>query len=49
MFHYWSLHQGGANFVFADCHMQFIAYSAAKVMPALATRAARDNLGVDDY
>src|SRR5262249_55906639 len=39
MFHFWSLHQGGANFVFADAHVQFIAYSAAKVMPALATRA----------
>jgi len=49
MFHFWSLHSGGANFVFADAHVQFIAYSAAKVMPALATRAARDNLGLDDY
>ena len=49
MFHFWSTHQGGANFVFADCHVQFIAYSAAKVMPALATRAARDNLGLNDY
>ena len=28
---------------------QFIAYSAAKVMPALASRSARDNLGLDDY
>jgi len=49
MFHFWSLHAGGANFVFVDAHVQFIAYSAAKVMPALATRAARDNLGLDDY
>ena len=30
-------------------HVQFIAYSAAKVMPALASRAARNNLGLDDY
>ena len=29
--------------------LQFIAYSAAKVMPAPATRAARGNLGLDDY
>ena len=26
-----------------------LSYSAAKVMPALASRAARDNPGLDDY
>ncbi|HJZ97323.1 MAG TPA: DUF1559 domain-containing protein [Candidatus Solibacter sp.] len=49
MFHFWSLHSGGANFVFADCHVQFIAYSGVKAMPALATRAGRDNFGLEDY
>jgi prepilin-type processing-associated H-X9-DG protein len=42
-FHYWSLHTGsGANFVFVDGSVQFIHYSAANVMPALATRAGND-------
>src|SRR5262249_42152536 len=40
---------GGANFVFADRHAQFIAYSGVKALPALATRAGRDNFGVDDH
>src|SRR5262249_3880614 len=49
MFHFWSLHSGGANFVFADCRVQFIAYSGVKALPPLATRAGRDNFGLDDY
>jgi prepilin-type processing-associated H-X9-DG protein len=37
LFQFWSYHHGGANFVFADGSVHFLAYGA--VLPALATRA----------
>jgi prepilin-type N-terminal cleavage/methylation domain-containing protein/prepilin-type processing-associated H-X9-DG protein len=40
--HFWSLHWGGANFLFADGSVHFITYEAAPIMPALATRAGRE-------
>jgi prepilin-type processing-associated H-X9-DG protein len=37
--HFWSLHPGGANFVFADGSARFIPYTAQSIMVPLATRA----------
>jgi len=37
--HFWSLHPGGANFLFADGSVRFLTYSADDVLPALATRS----------
>ncbi len=46
MFHFWSLHPGGANFLFADGAVHFLSYSAAPLLPALATRAGAESVTV---
>jgi prepilin-type processing-associated H-X9-DG protein len=38
-YHFWSLHPGGANFLFADGSARFLGYAAEPVMVALGTRA----------
>jgi prepilin-type N-terminal cleavage/methylation domain-containing protein/prepilin-type processing-associated H-X9-DG protein len=45
--HFWSLHPGGGNFAFADGSVRFLRYSAASVLPALATRAGGESVSVD--
>ncbi len=45
--HYWSMHSGGANFAFADGSVRFIRYSAAELLPALATRAGGEVVSLD--
>jgi prepilin-type processing-associated H-X9-DG protein len=37
-YHFWSLHPGGGNFLFADGSARFLAYAAEPLIPALATR-----------
>jgi prepilin-type N-terminal cleavage/methylation domain-containing protein/prepilin-type processing-associated H-X9-DG protein len=43
-FHFWSLHQGGCSWLFADGSVRFIPYTAASILPALATRAGNDKV-----
>ncbi len=44
VFHFWSLHPGGANFIMCDGSVQFLSYSASKILPALATRAGGERV-----
>jgi prepilin-type processing-associated H-X9-DG protein/prepilin-type N-terminal cleavage/methylation domain-containing protein len=43
-FHFWSLHSGGGNFLFADGSVRFAPYSAAEMLPALASRAGGETV-----
>ena len=45
MFHFWSLHPGGANFLYADGSVHFVNYGVAAILPALASRAAGEVVG----
>jgi prepilin-type processing-associated H-X9-DG protein len=42
------LHRGGANFLMVDGSVHFIHYSAAPLMPALATRSGREVVSLPD-
>jgi prepilin-type N-terminal cleavage/methylation domain-containing protein len=42
LFHFWSLHSGGAYFLLADGAVRFFPYEADPLLPALATRSGRE-------
>lgn len=46
--HFWSLHSGGAMFLFADGSVRLLRYSAEPLMPALASRAGGESDFVPD-
>lgn len=46
VFHFWSLHPGGANFLFADGSVHFLPYSARSVMAALASRNGGESVAL---
>ncbi len=48
MFHFWSPHSGGANFLLADGSVRLLSYSANGVMPALASRAGGEVASVPE-
>jgi prepilin-type N-terminal cleavage/methylation domain-containing protein/prepilin-type processing-associated H-X9-DG protein len=37
--HFWSMHPGGGNWVFADGSVRFLPYQSNSILPALATRS----------
>ncbi|AMV24333.1 hypothetical protein VT84_08045 [Gemmata sp. SH-PL17] len=47
VFHYWSLHPRGAQFLSADGSVHFLTYSAATILLALATRAGGESASPD--
>ena len=46
MFHFWSPHSGGGHFMFADGSVHFLTYSAAPLLPTLASRAGGETVSL---
>jgi prepilin-type processing-associated H-X9-DG protein len=44
--HYWSLHPGGANFLFSDGSVHFLSYDADSILPQLSTRAGNEPVNI---
>jgi prepilin-type N-terminal cleavage/methylation domain-containing protein/prepilin-type processing-associated H-X9-DG protein len=47
--HYWSMHDGGANFLFADGSVRFLSYGANAVLQQLSTRNGNDPVDITSY
>jgi prepilin-type N-terminal cleavage/methylation domain-containing protein/prepilin-type processing-associated H-X9-DG protein len=47
-YHFWSLHPGGGNFLFGDGSVRFFNYSAAPILPALATRSGNETVSMEN-
>jgi len=46
--HFWSQHPGGGNWLFADGSVRFLPYSAAPILPALASRNGMEDVDATD-
>jgi prepilin-type processing-associated H-X9-DG protein/prepilin-type N-terminal cleavage/methylation domain-containing protein len=46
--HFWSFHTGGANWLFADGSVHFLTYTAAPLLPQLATRCGGEWVEIPD-
>jgi prepilin-type processing-associated H-X9-DG protein len=46
--HFWSLHPGGGNWLFADGRARFLPYQSNRLLPALATRSGGEVVNTDD-
>jgi prepilin-type processing-associated H-X9-DG protein/prepilin-type N-terminal cleavage/methylation domain-containing protein len=46
MFHFWSPHPDGANFLFCDGSVRFLSYTANGILPALASRAGGETVEI---
>jgi len=42
LFHFWSWHEGGCNFLYVDGSVHFLSYSADNILPAMGTRNGRE-------
>jgi prepilin-type N-terminal cleavage/methylation domain-containing protein/prepilin-type processing-associated H-X9-DG protein len=47
--HFWSLHEGGGNWAFADGSVRFLPYSAAAMTIPLATRAGKETVDTGGF
>jgi prepilin-type N-terminal cleavage/methylation domain-containing protein/prepilin-type processing-associated H-X9-DG protein len=48
IFHFWSYHPGGANFLLVDGSVHFLPYAANPIMPALASRAGGEPVSLPE-
>jgi prepilin-type N-terminal cleavage/methylation domain-containing protein/prepilin-type processing-associated H-X9-DG protein len=49
VYHFWSLHGGGGNFLFADGSAKFLPYSVAPLTPALMSRDGGEVVSAADF